>query len=57
MNDIPIINALPERYRGWAVVFILAAPYATRAYHALASGGGLRGLWNAIWFGTNTPKQ
>lgn len=56
MNDIPIINQLPEKYRGWAMIVLLALPYVTRAYHALAQGGGIRGIWNAIWFGTNTPK-
>ena len=56
MNDIPGINLLPEKYRGTATLIILAAPYVTRAYHALANGGGLRGIWNAIWFGTNQPK-
>ena len=57
MNDIPIINFLPEAWRGWAVVVILAAPYVTRGYHALANGGGISGVWRAIWFGTNQPKQ
>lgn len=56
MNDIPIINALPEKYRGTAVLVFLAFPYVTRAYHALVTGGGLKGVWNAILFGTNTPK-
>lgn len=57
MTDIPILNYIPEKYRGWAILTILAAPYVTRGYHALASGGGVRGIWAAIWFGTNTPKQ
>lgn len=56
MTDIPIINALPERYRGWAVLAVLAFPYITRAYHALATGGGIVGVYRAILFGTNTPK-
>jgi hypothetical protein len=55
MNDIPIINALPEKYRGWAIILALALPYATRMWHALVNGGGLRGVWGALWFGTNTP--
>jgi len=54
--DIPIIKYLPAKYQGIAIVLILAAPYVCRGYHALANGGGLKGIWNAIMFGTNTPK-
>lgn len=57
MNDIPIINYLPAKYRGWAIVLVLAFPYLTRAYHALTTSGGLRGAWESIWFGTNTPPS
>ena len=56
MNEIPLINLLPEKYRGWAVMLIAASPYLTRAYHAIASGGGVKGVISAIWFGTNQPK-
>jgi hypothetical protein len=57
MNDIPIINALPEKYRGWALVILLASPYITRAFYAVANGGGFVGIARAIWLGTNTPKE
>ena len=57
MNDIPIINALPEKYRGWAIVAILAFPYVTRAYYALSTGGGVVGVVRAILWGSNTPKE
>jgi len=54
MNDI--INIIPAKYHA-VVLFALAfLPYVTRAWHALTSGGGLKGIWNAIFFGTNTPK-
>ena len=56
-NNIPGIDMLPEKYRGSAMLLLIALPYLTRAFHALANGGGLRGIWNAIWFGTNTPKN
>lgn len=56
MNDIPIINALPEKYRGWAVLAALAFPYVTRAYYAIATGGGLVGMFRAVLWGTNQPK-
>jgi len=57
MNDIPGINLLPEKWRGPVTLAVLLSPYITRAYHAIATGGGLRGIINAIWFGTNTPKD
>lgn len=55
MNDIPFINALPERYRGTALLLVLVFPYVTRAFYALKNGGGLVGVWRAILWGTNTP--
>lgn len=27
-----------------------------RAYHALANGGGIKGILSSIWLGTNSPK-
>ena len=55
--DIPIINLLPEKYRGPAIFLVLAFPYVTRAYYALATGGGLVGMFRAILWGTNAPKS
>ncbi len=57
MNDIPIINYLPEKARGWAIVAVLAFPYVTRAYYAITSGGGIIGAVRAILWGSNTPKD
>lgn len=54
MDDL--INIIPEKWRGTALVLVAASPYLTRAFHALTTGGGLKGIINAIWFGTNTPK-
>jgi len=56
MNDIPIINLLPEKYRGWATICVLAFPYVTRACHSLATGGGILGAVRGILFGTNQIK-
>lgn len=54
MNDI--LNLVPEKYRTELLIAIAISPYITRAFHALKSGGGLRGVLSAIWLGTNTPK-
>jgi len=57
MNDIPLLNLLPEKARGWALIAIAAFPYLTRAWHGWKNEGGWRGVRDAILFGTNTPKQ
>jgi len=55
MDDI--IHIIPEKYRGTALVLLAASPYITRAYHSVRNGGGLRGIINSIWFGTNTDPK
>ena len=57
MNDIPGINLLPAQYQGIATLAIIVVPYITRAYHAIATGGGLVGIYRAILFGTNQPTS
>mgnify|MGYP003351676955 CR=1 FL=1 len=52
----PILDLIPPGYRGIAIVMFVGIPYLTRAYHALSNNGGLKGVWNAIMFGTNGPK-
>lgn len=51
-----IINLIPAAWRVPVAIAALAVPYVTRAYYAIKNGGGLRGIWRAIMFGTNTPK-
>jgi len=55
MNDIPILNLIPEKYRGWVLVAAWALPYVTRAAHSLYTGRGIVGAVKGILFGTNTP--
>ncbi len=53
MNDLA--NLIPEQHR-WKLLTLLAiSPYLTRAFHALTQGRGLRGVFSAIWLGTNGP--
>ena len=54
--QIPGIDLLPHSWQGPVLIIAVLAPYATRAYHALAMGGGIKGVMSAIWLGTNTPK-
>jgi hypothetical protein len=53
MNDL--INIVPEKHRSTVLLLVALSPFLTRAYHSLRSGGGIRGVVSAIWFGTNTP--
>jgi hypothetical protein len=57
MNDIPGLNMLPEKWRGWALFALAISPYLTRALYAVINKGGLKGIITSIWLGTNTPKQ
>ncbi len=53
----PILNLIPEGYKGLVLAVFILAPIFGRAYHAIVSGGGLKGIWTALMFGTNTPKM
>ena len=57
MNDIPGINLLPVEYQGTALLLMFLTPHLTRAYHAVTTGGGIIGIFRAIFWGTNTPKN
>ena len=59
MNDISdsLLPFIPEQYRHKVMLALMLSPYATRAYHALRNGGGIRGVACSIWFGTNVPKE
>ncbi|HWC60859.1 MAG TPA: hypothetical protein VHC44_14280 [Verrucomicrobiae bacterium] len=59
MNDplTMLSNLVPEKYRGWLLFLIALVPLLGRAWHALSSGGGLKGIWSALVFGTNTPSK
>ena len=48
---------LPAKYRETIVLFAILSPYITRSVHALMNGKGIKGVFSAIWCGTNTPKQ
>lgn len=51
-----IENIVPPKYRTLLILGAIAVPYAGRAWHALANGGGLMGVYRALLFGTNVPK-
>lgn len=53
----PILDLIPAGYKGFALALIILAPILGRAYKALQNNGGLKGVWNAILFGTNVPTK
>ena len=55
MNDLltSIGGLIPTKY----VPFLALLPLVGRAYNAIKNGGGLRGIWRAIWLGVDTPSQ
>lgn len=58
MNAQDLVDkVVPPKYHVWAVALLAVSPYVTRAYHAIANGGGIRGIFSAIWLGTNLPKD
>lgn len=52
MSDI--LNLIPAKYAALAAI---ALPLIGRAYYAIENGGGIVGVWRALMFGTNTPKD
>lgn len=54
MNDIlnSIGNFIPAKY----LPLVALLPLVGRSYDALKNGGGLKGLWRAIWLGRSTPE-
>lgn len=57
LDNIPLINMLPEKWRGWALALVALSPFITRGIYALRNGGGIKGFFSSVWIGTNVPKE
>ena len=56
--ETALTNALPPAWQLWGTLLLVTLPpILGRVYHAIVSGGGLKGIWNALIFGTNTPVK
>lgn len=55
MDDF--LKLLPAKYLPYGTVILVLVPMLGRAYHALAAGTGLVGVFRGILFGTNAPKD
>ena len=57
----PLVTAaehiLPPQYAAYISFGMIAFMTLGRIFHAIAQGGGLIGIWNALLYGTNTPKN
>ena len=50
-----ITNIVPQKYHTLVLLITFSIPYITRAFRSMVKGGGVRGVWNSIMFGTSTP--
>lgn len=50
-----LLSIFPVKLIPWLFGFVLLLPYIGRAWHALATKGGIKGIWNAVVMGTNVP--
>jgi hypothetical protein len=50
------LNAIPSKWTPYVVGAVLCLPYLTRGWSGWRNAGGLRGIWNGVMNGTNTPK-
>lgn len=57
MTPEEAITRIPAEYQWWVAFALLVIPYLTRAYYAVVRGGGIRGIYHSILFGTNTPAK
>lgn len=48
-----LLKYLPSGYTKYVLLLMLLG----RAYYALRNGGGIKGIWKSILFGTNIPKD
>lgn len=57
MNTDQLENLLPVKYRWLIGAAVVLIPIIGRAYHAVVTGGGLKGIWTSLVLGTNVPKD
>ena len=57
--DLPtqLEAVVPAQYAGYISLAVLASMILGRVWTALLNNGGLRGIWNAVISGTNTPVK
>lgn len=51
-----LLNAPVKDWQLNGLTLLVVVQLLGRAYSALKSGGGLKGIWNGIVYGTNTPN-
>lgn len=47
--------AVPAQYAGYTSLALIVLMWVGRGIKALMNGGGIKGFFSSIWFGTNTP--
>lgn len=54
--DPEITKLIPSKWTPYVIGGFLLLPYIKRGWYGWQTHGGLRGVWNAVMNGTNTPK-
>ena len=59
MNEIieQLNGIIPADKLTYVIGAWVAMQAAGRIYQSIVKGGGLKGIWSALMFGTNTPKD
>lgn len=58
MEILTDLSALvPPQHRGTIALITVGIMVLGRAFQAVKAGGGLIGIWQALLYGTNTPKD
>lgn len=52
-----LFTKLPAQYVAYATAAWVLVQSLGRAYSAIRKGGGLKGIWDGLIYGTNTPKN
>jgi hypothetical protein len=59
MNDLitQLTGTLPTKWITWITAAYVISQGIGRIYHAITSGGGIKGIFTALWLGTNTTPE
>jgi hypothetical protein len=59
MNDLltQLTGTVPTKWITWLTAAYVISQGLGRIYHAIAAGGGIKGIFTALWLGTNTTPE
>ena len=59
MEDLltQLTGTVPTKWITWLTAAYVISQGLGRIYHAIAAGGGIKGIFTALWLGTNTTPE